>query len=743
MDDNDNLFGSADDDINSFNENSDEYDPDNANNNSDSDPLFSEEVELDRDLGDLSFSPPPSPSKVRPSADYRNEAIANDAALIAGDDDNEEDDDDDAKIAKNSSSLMDSLLEGLDDESQNEDDALFGIGDEDDDEDEEEEQDLRAKGGQASTDSRSIANVNVNDEDNYLHMDPLRAGAGRDMEYAAPSPAAASASASASANANANASANASSSSSSSRRPTTAVLPTKKNNQFVATLRPNPSAGMHVPQGADTAADAGQIIIISAPESIQPAAPPLFSTVAVTNPTFVKEGGAGLMGGFWPGQGGFWSFSVTCSRAGNGQSTTVNRRFRHFVALEDRLRLDLPGAILPPRPDKHANTTVNADNRAFALARTRELQIYLSALIQHPWAGASDVLDFFLTFVDDVGAAWPEVSGSALTRLTVGVPKTWDRLLGGVQSEWEAGGGAGAAASVSSPSRSRMMMGQSMAESTFVNANSAAAAGSRSSYYEGAAESMWVGNAGSVGAAMGTHSPTPSASTLTEEAGDFLTLENLEAARLTQVCQAVPKMEGAMILLHQFCEVTGSMGMEAAKLGKDIAKLDRPLGITWDTMGLALLRSARRSKRCVAEIRAALVPFGNEFKMVRMERAAFADRRAVILKRNNLRQDATMKANMLHQYRHGGYMTTQSGPPTSMERLQMDAHEADQKANEATKEAQDVGLRIQAEVGRLRTARRKQWVAAMKIMAGSMQVSHEEQLAQWTIAKKNLSASVE
>jgi len=52
------------------------------------------------------------------------------------------------------------------------------------------------------------------------------------------------------------------------------------------------------------------------------------------------------------------------------------------------------------------------------MQRSSELEEYLNALVKHPIAGSTDVLRLFLTLQDDIGTAWPEVSSSAITRLS-------------------------------------------------------------------------------------------------------------------------------------------------------------------------------------------------------------------------------------------------------------------------------------------------------------------------------------
>lgn len=73
------------------------------------------------------------------------------------------------------------------------------------------------------------------------------------------------------------------------------------------------------------------------------------------------------------------------------------------------------------RPDKHPTRAIEEastqQSTEFAIQRAAELEVYLNQLAQHPIASQSSVLRFFLSLQDDLGAAWPEVSSNAFTRL--------------------------------------------------------------------------------------------------------------------------------------------------------------------------------------------------------------------------------------------------------------------------------------------------------------------------------------
>lgn len=75
-----------------------------------------------------------------------------------------------------------------------------------------------------------------------------------------------------------------------------------------------------------------------------------FASIVVSDPLLISSSGVSLFGIRQPPH---WSYQVQTSF--QPSSTThmgcwvVRRRFRHVVALEERLRQECPGAILPPR----------------------------------------------------------------------------------------------------------------------------------------------------------------------------------------------------------------------------------------------------------------------------------------------------------------------------------------------------------------------------------------------------------
>ena len=117
---------------------------------------------------------------------------------------------------------------------------------------------------------------------------------------------------------------------------------TSRNNNH---MQPQPNMQpMHNPQA------------IMQPTRPMAVAPGFYTRILVTEPLLLQSSPGGLFG---IGQPPHWSYQITTELNPNVQQQSgqgghqgvwmVRRRFRHVVALEDRLRDDCPGAILPPR----------------------------------------------------------------------------------------------------------------------------------------------------------------------------------------------------------------------------------------------------------------------------------------------------------------------------------------------------------------------------------------------------------
>ncbi|CAJ1955311.1 unnamed protein product [Cylindrotheca closterium] len=168
------------------------------------------------------------------------------------------------------------------------------------------------------------------------------------------------------------------------------------------------TAGMH-----NAMPGAGQVrkMVLSKPDDVTS----LYTKIVVSEPMLIQTQN------FLLSSPPYWSYQVTSSLSNNQGTWLVRRRFRHIVALEDRLRQSCLGCILPPRPEKHATRALEEattqQSAEFAMQRANEMESYLNSLAVHPVAGQSQELRLFLGLQDDIGTAWSEVSNNAFTRL--------------------------------------------------------------------------------------------------------------------------------------------------------------------------------------------------------------------------------------------------------------------------------------------------------------------------------------
>ena len=327
-----------------------------------------------------------------------------------------------------------------------------------------------------------------------------------------------------------------------------------------------------------------------------PPPPPLYGHISCTDPLLVQDAG------FFAGPP-HWTYAIGVRNSTNGggggsdtalldravpPTTTVRRRFRHFVALEERLREVCPGTILPHRPEKHAGRAIEEasarQSTQFALQRAQELEGYLNALVHHPVAGQSPVLRLFLTLQDDIGVAWPECSASALTRLGAVAGSTTAKVAEGTTSLLE----------------------------DLQKDNIAAG----------------------------------------EDNAELLALAANEGVRMGSCIHAVPKIDGAIALMREQGERAAITGMEVSKLGKELNATDPTMSSLFDMLSGGLLRHGRRTKRLAIELGAANAPFVAQYRLCRNERMAFADRRAALKRRTAMRGRANTQAQKLMVHQH-------------------------------------------------------------------------------------------
>lgn len=313
---------------------------------------------------------------------------------------------------------------------------------------------------------------------------------------------------------------------------------------------------------------------------------PSFGPISVTDPILVQS--PGVFSG--PPH---WTYAVVVRdvKKIEGQNqfsavvSNVRRRFRHFVALEERLRDECRGAILPPRPDKHTTRAIDEastrQSAQFAMQRAIELETYLNALRLHPIAGNSQCLQMFLTLPDHLGIAWPEVSSSLLTRLT------------------EAGTNTAV----------KVAEGTSAVISELNNENQIMAG---------------------------------------EDNAELLALASSEGLRISGVLQSVPKIENAITIIGEQSQRMNTVGMELQKLINTVLSHEKEYSGPFEVLSSGLLRSGRRTNRLAIELGAAAQVFTLQHKLCRYERLAFADRRAALIRRRDARKEADKKAQKLY-----------------------------------------------------------------------------------------------
>mmetsp|Transcript_8460 Transcript_8460/g.20234 ORF Transcript_8460/g.20234 Transcript_8460/m.20234 type:complete len:724 (+) Transcript_8460:93-2264(+) len=410
--------------------------------------------------------------------------------------------------------------------------------------------------------------------------------------------------------------------------------------------QPSSTAGMHNSMQKMNLGRIRKIALVK-PQEV----PPLYVDIRVTEPMLIQTQS------FLISSPPYWSYQITSQLAGNLGTWLVRRRFRHVVALEDRLRQACPGSIIPPRPEKHAARALEEastqQSAEFAVQRSKELEQYLNQLAKHPVGGQSQVFRLFLGLQDDIGTAWPEVSTNALTRLQAV--------------------GAGVTMRV--------------AESTNLTAASAPA-------------HEW------------------------EEDAELLGLCSSENLRLGAVSQAVPKLEGTVIVLREQGDAAGILGMELSKASKT---LDLEYKF-YDILSSGLLRHGRRTKRLALELSAAMESFLQQYKLVRYEKMAMHDRRQAIQRKAKERGRADARA--IHLSQHQRHLQV-NGQMHHLNQLEQSAISMDTHALDAVNEADEIGARLKLEINRVAIDRRIAWNNSIKTIASSMKDTCSERVAIW------------
>jgi hypothetical protein len=216
-----------------------------------------------------------------------------------------------------------------------------------------------------------------------------------------------------------------------------------------------------------------------------------------------------------------------------------------------------------------------------------------------------------------------------------------------------------------------------------------------------------------------------------EDSAEILALAAREGRRIGAVSSSVPKVEGAVALICDRGDKLGSTGMELSKLVKDVTWCDRDLTGPLEILAGAMLRSGRRTRRLGLEVGDAITPFVVQYRMCKYEQMAFADRRLALRRRTEARTRADQRAAklMMNQTSMQSY-----GRLGTLERMETEAAMYDELAMEASKEADEVAIRLQAEVGRIGTIRVEEWEKCMKVIASGMREGYAENASIWESA---------
>lgn len=216
-----------------------------------------------------------------------------------------------------------------------------------------------------------------------------------------------------------------------------------------------------------------------------------------------------------------------------------------------------------------------------------------------------------------------------------------------------------------------------------------------------------------------------------EDSAEILALAAYEGRRIGAVSSSVPKVEGAVGLIRERGDRLGATGLEMSKLAKDVGWCDRDLAGPMEILSGGLLRSGRRTKRLGLELAAAVAPFVIQYRMCKYEQMAFADRRGALKRRTEARSKADGRAAKLMMNQTSMQSMGRLG---TLERMETEAAMYDEMATEASREADDVAVRLQTEVGRIGSIRVREWDASMKVIASGMKEACAENAAIWESA---------
>lgn len=334
-------------------------------------------------------------------------------------------------------------------------------------------------------------------------------------------------------------------------------------------------------------------------------------------------------------------------------------------------------------PDKHATRAIEEASSSqsvdFAMQRTAELQVYLNELVHHPICFKSPILRLFLALQDDLGIAWAECSGNALTRL--------------------ANAGVGAAMKVSETSSASKLPWQSEADDIGGGEDNAELLGLQS------AESIRMGMVQQAVPKL------EGAVTLLREHAEQSGATGMELSRL------VKELQASDIELAQPVDIVSAGMLRSGRRSKRLAI----------ELAAAIHSYQQHYKMCRYE-KFAFQDRKNALQRRHKERMK-ADQRAAHL---------LMHQRAAYGGAGGPYQQQQQiGYPYGDRIIAQEAATADLYATDAWNEADEIGQRLKQEVHRTAWNRRNEWTMSLKIIASSMKEAVTERVGIWETVQEN------
>ena len=347
-------------------------------------------------------------------------------------------------------------------------------------------------------------------------------------------------------------------------------------------------------------------------------------------------------------------------------------------------------------PEKHATRAIEeasaSQSADFALQRSAELQVFLNELVHHPICYKSPVLRLFLALQDDLGIAWGECSGNALTRL--------------------ANAGVGAAMKVSESSAASKLPWQSTPDDIGGGEDNAELLALQS------AESIRMGMVQQAVPKL------EGAVTLLREHAELSGATGMELSRL------VKELQTSDIELAQPFDIISAGLLRSGRRSKRLAI----------ELAAAIHSYQHHYKMCRYE-KFAFQDRKNALQRRHKERMK-ADQRAaqLIMHQRNMYNTGYNPNIPQNPYQPQPPMPPpqqQMGYPYGDRVLAHEAVNADLYANDVWNEADEIGQKLKSEVYRCAWNRRNEWTVSLKVIASSMKEAFTERVGIWETVQES------